>query len=148
MRRALPWLAISYLLLAGCGGRAGPDVPEILYGEDICDRCRMVISEERHAAGALVEGREYRFDDPGCLREFLESESGGALAAAWVHDQTGSWLRAEEAWFVEDPERGTPMASGILAFGSEEAAAAAGRRHGGEPVRWVELAGRGETASE
>ena len=141
---AAVWLAaLAALLLAACAGGGEADGPEILYGQDICDRCRMVISEQRHAAGARLEGRDYRFDDPGCLRAFLEGEGPDGDGTAWVHDEAGSWRRIEEAWFVIDPEGGTPMASGILAFGSRDGAAAAAERHGGEPRRWAELAPSG-----
>lgn len=122
------------MLAAGCG-EPGAEAPEILYGEDICDHCRMVISEPRHAAGARLDEQALRFDDPGCLREFLEAR-GPAPAAAWVHDENEAWLAVTDAWFVEDPEGGTPMASGILAFADPAAAAAAGERYGVEPWRW------------
>jgi len=138
-------VAVLSVLLAGCGGGAGSGAPEILYGEETCDRCRMVISERRHAAGARLDGRDYRFDDPGCLRGFLDSEEGSSAGAAWVHDETESWRPAQEAWFVEDPERRTPMASGILAFGSAAAAAAAAESYRTEPLHWTSLRGRSET---
>lgn len=132
---ALPLLA----LLAGCGGGAASG-PRILYGEDICDRCRMVISERRHAAAARLDGGERRFDDPGCLLGFLAERGSTGGVELWVHDEAGGWLEAEKAWFVRDPDGGTPMASGLLAFGTAAAAADAGRRLGAEPVRWAELA--------
>ena len=139
-------LALAVALLAGCGG--GPDggPPDILYGQDICDRCRMVISEERHAAGFRHEGRVYRFDDAGCLLGLLDSGEESASGIAWVHDENGAWLPAEEAWFVIDPEGGTPMASGILAFGSPEAAAAAASGYGVGPQRWPEIAASAEVS--
>ena len=40
-----------FLTLAACGG--GTDTtqpPEILYGQDVCDECDMIISEEKYAA--------------------------------------------------------------------------------------------------
>ena len=140
MRRRLAALIVPAALLAGCGPGAAPRAPEILYGEDICDRCRMVISEERHAAAARLDDRDYRFDDPGCLLAFLDSAVGAAGAEAWVHDESETWWPAEEAWFVRDPEHATPMASGILAFGTRRAAEIAARRHGAVPRRWDELA--------
>ena len=139
-RREIVLVALTALLAGACGGRGGGAAPEILYGEDICDRCRMVISERRHAAGARVEGRDYRFDDPGCLVEFLGATPQKEAVAAWVHDESGAWLEVEGAWFVEDPEQGTPMASGILAFGSAESAAAAAASWSGAVKRWPEVA--------
>ena len=143
MRAAALAAALVAALVSGCGG-GEPGPPEILYGEDICDHCRMVISEERHAAAARLDGRESRFDDPGCLRAFLASARGETPPRAWLHDETGAWLTVEEAWIVVDPEGGTPMASGLLAFGSVEEASAAARRHGSEPERWGELGGEEE----
>jgi copper chaperone NosL len=125
--------------VSGCGEGAESGPPAILYGADLCDHCRMVISEERHAAGARLGLADYRFDDPGCLVEFLGSEESAGLSVAWVHDERAQWLRVEEAWFVEDPNRGTPMGSGLMAFRSEEAARVAGERFGGEPGKWAEL---------
>lgn len=128
-------------LAAACGGVRSGGAPQILFGRDICDRCRMVISEERHSAAARAWGREQRFDDPGCLLSFLaeEPEIEASTVESWVHDESDAWRRAEEAWFAVDPEGGTPMASGILAFGSNEAAAAAAERFGGTPRRWRDL---------
>lgn len=140
-------MALAAALLTACGGGAEPGPPRILWGEDVCDRCRMVISEERHAAAARLDGRDYRFDDPGCLLGLARSLEGAA-GPAWVHDEASAWRRVEDAWFVEDPEGGTPMASGILAFGSAEAAAAAGRRLGAEPLRWTSLPPLAEPAAD
>ena len=136
MSQALPAGLLLAVVAAGCGagGELGP--PEILYGQDICDRCRMVISEERHAAGAHLGGRELRFDDPGCLREFLDAEGRAGEATSWVHDETAAWVPVSEAWVVIDPQGGTPMASGILAFGSAEAAEDAGARFETVARRW------------
>lgn len=141
MRTGFLATALSAVLLAGCGGGSdsGPSPPEILYGEDICDHCRMVISEERHAAASLRDGREYRFDDPGCLRGFDESATEAGDAIAWVHDENSRWLRTEDAWFVTDPSLVTPMGSGIVAFGSAAAAMSAAQRYEVEAGSWVEL---------
>ena len=138
MRRLCAALVVA--LLAGCGAGDDSGPPAILYGVDICDHCSMVISEERHAAGARFAEGERRFDDPGCMLDLLDARGGEAPIGAWVHDERLTWLPVEEAWFVDDPDRGTPMGSGILAFGTREAAAAAAERYGGEPRRWAERA--------
>ena len=143
MPRRSGWLSVLLALSVSCAGEGDSAPPAILYGADICDHCRMVISEERHAAGARIGLADYRFDDPGCLRDFVDSREEGSEVKAWVHDERGSWLRVEEAWYVEDPNRGTPMGSGILAFGSEAAAQAAAERYGTEPRRWAELGAAG-----
>lgn len=55
-------------LAAACGNQASaePAPPTIHYGEDTCDFCGMIISEERFAAGYLTQAGEERiFDDIG-----------------------------------------------------------------------------------
>jgi nitrous oxide reductase accessory protein NosL len=65
--RLYPILVLA-LALAACGGAPGaePTPPTIHYGEDICDICGMIISEERHAASYVTEdGVGHAFDDIG-----------------------------------------------------------------------------------
>ena len=75
------------LALVGCGGSADAGKPpKIDYGRDACERCRMIISEERFAA-ALVDqdGRKTLFDDPGELVAIVQEE-GLNERKIWVHD--------------------------------------------------------------
>ena len=130
--------AVLLLALAGCGGPTAEVPPEILLGADTCDYCRMVISETRHAAAARGQALEARFDDPGCLQQYLGERRGQPLEA-WVHDEEGRWQLARETWLVRDPQLRTPMASGILAFSSRAAAEEAEVRLGGEVLRWPDL---------
>jgi hypothetical protein len=99
----------------------------------------MVISEPRHAAAARHDGNEARFDDPGCLAAYLSASEAGSTTVVWVHDEDSRWRRLEDARFVRDPGRSTPMASGVLAFGSLPAASAAAERFGTEVLSWSEL---------
>ena len=64
------WVAL--LALAGCGGAADTtQPPEILYGQDVCDECDMIISEEKYAAAYWTEeGEARRFDDVGEMLVF------------------------------------------------------------------------------
>lgn len=109
----LPVLLASLL---GCGGPVEPAPPEIRYGLDECATCRMIVSEERHAAALVAEdgGRVERFDDLGCLvLRLAERESAGAHL--WVHGTDG-WLDARRAVYVHHPEQATPMGYGYRAY--------------------------------
>jgi len=71
------WLLIS-ILLAGCQKDQGP--PKIRYGEETCDHCRMIISEDRFAAAyRLNSGLVKKFDDIGCAIQHQEKMSDSLL---------------------------------------------------------------------
>ena len=61
VRRAALWSLmlvgwVALLALAGCGGAADTtQPPETLYGQDVCDECDMIISEEKYAAAYWTE---------------------------------------------------------------------------------------------
>ena len=112
------WLVLCLLLLlalAACGGGADTtQPPEILYGQDVCDECDMIISEEKYAAAYwTAEGEARRFDDVGEMLVFM-ADNREPTASVWVHDiNSAEWLLAEEAWFVMNSGLRTPMGTGI-----------------------------------
>lgn len=119
-------VCVLLLLLVACGGgQATDEPPEILYGQDVCDQCNMIISEEKYAAAYWTAGGEARrFDDLGEMLAYM----GGTpeeRASTWVHDlNTAGWLRAEDAWYVMNAGLMTPMGTGVVALGDEAAARA------------------------
>ncbi len=120
----LPLLALALALLAACGQSVNTnEPPEIVYGQDTCDRCNMIISEERYAAAYwTAEGEARRFDDIGGMLAFITEEREEA-ASYWVHDfNSVKWIRAEEASYVLDGDLMTPMGFGIAAFADAEMA--------------------------
>lgn len=129
MKRTLFWLLL--LLLAGslgvaaCSQQSGePQPPEIVYGQDVCDRCGMLIGEPRFASATLLKNGEYlKFDDTGEMIRY-HLETGDDQVRAWfVHDYgTSEWLRGEQAFFVLSSDLLTPMGTGIVAFTSQESA--------------------------
>jgi copper chaperone NosL len=110
--------------LPACGDDASADEPpEITYGEDQCDRCRMIISEERHAA-ALVDtkGTATLFDDTGEMIASVQQESLGERRA-WVHDyESKAWVDATRAFYVDSHMLVTPMGTSIVAFADRQQA--------------------------
>jgi copper chaperone NosL len=113
--------ALSLTLLVACG--SGPDLdepPEIRYGEDVCDRCLMIINEARYAAAYVTpEGDARLFDDIGGMAASID-EAPEEVAVFWVHDyDTEEWLKAKKAFYVESDDLLTPMGFGIIAFADE-----------------------------
>lgn len=128
MSRAL-LLFISFvttaILLASCSRTSEePQPPVIIYGQDVCEACSMIISEARFAAASLLlDGTALKFDDPGDMLNYHASNPQLAVKALFVHDfDTEEWLRGETAHFVRSTAIKSPMGHGMAAFGDEEKA--------------------------
>jgi copper chaperone NosL len=139
--RVLFWfLAAVVVVLAGCRTVPASEAPpDIRYGQDVCDQCKMIISEENAAAAYWTSsGEARRFDDiGGMLLHHLEREE--EVAAFWVHDSySGDWLRAEEATIVMNAGVETPMGFGLAAFA--DPARADALAYGGEAARVLSFA--------
>src|SRR5690606_1645383 len=123
--------ALVAVLLAGCPAPvASPDAPpDVRYAVDPCDRCQMIVHEERFAAAyATPAGEVRRFDDLGCLTAFLQ-ERPEDVAEVWTHDhESRAWLRGREAVFVRAPGVITPMGTGLVAAGDRARADALAAR--------------------
>lgn len=137
-------LALLAAVAAGCEEEPRPvEPPEIAYGEDVCDRCGMIISEERHAAGLMIEdedGRAYRlFDDVAAIVLYDQDHPDVRILGRWVKDHaTRQWLIADSASYVRGEEVQTPMAFGIVATVPSRADSLA-RELGGSVLTWSEL---------
>ena len=112
-------LTLSFLA-SGCGEkRQKGGVEAIHWDRDMCERCKMVVSERKYAAEVVdpKSNRVYKFDDLGCAVLWLEEERipWAKEAKIWVTDaKTGKWLDARKALYTDDSI--TPMAYGIAAF--------------------------------
>ena len=115
------FLLVVLLLLGAC--QSQPDLsqpPEIVYGEDVCTECGMIISEARFASAYYTQDGEARiFDDIGeMLTHHAENQED--VAQLWVHDyETEEWIVAEEAFYVSGEELHTPMGFGVVAFSDQ-----------------------------
>ena len=138
-RRSL-LLGVGALGLGACGGddktdKDGP--PKISYGTETCDRCNMVIGEERHAAALQgADGDWLLFDDTGEMVVSAQVAATGDTKA-WVHDyEQGTWHEATTAFYVWLPSRSTPMATGIVAFADQARADGKAQETGGWSKSW------------
>lgn len=139
-KQVLVLVSLVLILLTACKQQANiEEPPTILYGQDVCDRCGMIISEETYAAAYWTkDGDARRFDDIGGMLAYIAEEQE-EIASHWVHDfPSGEWIRAEEATFLIDSDLKTPMGFGIAAFADEEQAVA--MAHGREDVMIVPFA--------
>ncbi|WP_456393824.1 nitrous oxide reductase accessory protein NosL [Nitratifractor sp.] len=113
--------ALGMLLgFVGCGqSRERGGVEAIHWDRDMCERCKMVVSERKYAAEVVnpKTNKVYKFDDLGCATLWLKEEKipWAKEARIWVTDaKTGAWLDARKALYTDDSI--TPMAYGIAAY--------------------------------
>lgn len=133
--------ALVLLLLPGlyaCREKidTGPHV--IHYGEDVCERCKMIISDKRFAAQLVDQkGTALKFDDIGCMSDYLKESGGegGKPLAIYVTDfATGEWIDAGKAFYLRNPELRSPMGYNIAAFGSAAEMDGSQFREGGKVI--------------
>lgn len=134
------------LSIAGCApGQTEATPPEIIYGETVCAKCNMIISDERFAAGYAYEvaaGRyeSLAFDDVGDMLEYAAEHPEHAIKTWYVHDYADrSWLDAATATYVVSQDVQSPMGSGIAAFADAAAANELAQRVNGQVYDWPGL---------
>ena len=107
---------ILALVLGGCGDASENGPAEIKWDRDVCERCRMLISD-RHFAAQLRdgEGKVHKFDDFGDLMGWVKEQNFNIFAyPTYVTDaETGEWLDAKEARYTKGHI--TPMGFGVAA---------------------------------
>jgi copper chaperone NosL len=104
----------------------------------------MTIADPRYAAQLVTTaGRVAVFDDIGCLASYVQRGTVPAsrIHSLWVHPVTAPdrWLDARTAFYLERPDGGTPMASGIVAFGTRAESDSARAAGGGSARTWADL---------
>lgn len=140
-------------LLAGGACRRDDDLspPNVLFGQTECTYCRMIISDERFAAGAvlkLAEGvvEKQAYDDIGCLIDFLQESPAVTPLAMYGRDyETRTWIAAETAAYLHSPQVKTPMASELMVCRSQTVAEQYQREFPGQIVTFAELRRRAAT---
>lgn len=135
---------MAFATLTGCGSPATGGPPTVRYGEASCAACGMIVSDERYATATIVEGdrgpEAKVFDDFNCQIAFESNAFAPAVLDRWVHDHdTRAWLPAASATYVRSSNLHTPMASGMAAFATREAATRLAEEVGGDVLTFDEL---------
>ncbi len=116
-------LALGVLTL-GCGD---PHAIPIVWGEDTCEVCHMPIADPRYAAELVTAtGKVYRFDDVGCLADFVRTDQvpKEQIHSLWAMDflAPDSLYRLDGLVFLLSDQLHTPMNHGVVALRSGPAA--------------------------
>jgi copper chaperone NosL len=126
--------------LANCQKRG--IAPVALEPEDMCSYCRMAISEKQYAAEVIdSDGQAFKFDDMGCMVNFIEGKKNRApIVAYFVMDfDKREWIKGEDAFYVRTHEVKTPMNGGLVAFRTQSEAQQAVDKYQGKLLRWKDI---------
>ncbi len=132
-------ITLLLLLLLSCKGESEIRPVEIHYGEDTCERCRMIITQKEFSAQyILVDGRAKIFDDIGCMVHSLEKE-GKKVAAVFVRDyHSGEWIDGKEAFYIGSHTIKSPMGYGVIATKDRERAEKTAHQKGAKFFKGLE----------
>jgi copper chaperone NosL len=118
------FIVITFMISCVDSQDEGPE--EIYYGEDICERCKMIISDRKFAAQYTAEsGKTKKFDDLGCMIEFIIDHNikTEKIRKIYVVDHnTSRWINAQDAYYIYDKDIKTPMGYNIIAFSDKGSA--------------------------
>lgn len=136
----LPFLFAMVLSAPGCISSSLEPVE--IYPEDMCNRCKMSISDRRFAGEIMVEVSVARkFDDLGCLlKELKERPARDEPPVFAVDFGTRQWVNMKKAYFVRSRSIVTPMGSGLITFKNRSDADRAATKYGGEVLTYGEVA--------
>ena len=114
--RKVVGILVLFILINSCGDTSEEGPSRIYFGEDICERCKMIISEKEFAAQyQLSTGKTVKFDDIGCMFHYLDVEKPEHVKSIYVTDyDSGEWINAENGYFIWTENIRTPMGYGIL----------------------------------
>ena len=113
-----------FMTFSGCEKKPAGGVAKMHWDRDMCERCKMAISERKYAVEMidLKTDKTYKFDDIGCAMLWLEEEKipWADSAKIWITDaKTGEWIDAKTALYTDDSI--TPMAFGFAAYTKKDA---------------------------
>lgn len=132
--------ALWLLLLTACQAQPQP----FTAGKDVCDFCRMGISDLRFGGELLTtKGKVYKFDDLHCVAAFLQSgkvtEKDIAQVLVINFDKQNTFLNSQQASFVISPSIKSPMGSHTAAFENSQAATAFCKEQQATILTWPSL---------
>lgn len=134
------FIFLILLTLASCGSEPDP----IDYGNDECEFCRMLITDNKYGAELISDkGKIYKFDSMECLVEFslVKNTLGDTNNKLLVTDfyNPGNFINCRESSYVKNDKFRSPMGLNVTAFSSEEHAQKFISENEGDKISWVEV---------
>ncbi|OZQ77389.1 nitrous oxide reductase accessory protein NosL [Paenibacillus odorifer] len=117
---------LGLMVLSACGGGKKYEPLAIDEAVDICVICNMQVKDDAFATQLTTkDGKNYKFDDIGCMNEWKEKNGTEDIGMDYVRDYNDKeWVEFSKARYVYDESLRTPMAYGVISFKDEKAAEA------------------------
>lgn len=140
---AIMMLALAALLIvAGCG-KTAHEPAAVDESVDKCAICNMAVKDDAFAVQLTTkEGKTFKFDDIGCMNEWMGKNTDAAISAQYVRDYNDkAWIAYKDAYYVYDADFKSPMAYGVYSFKDKAGAEAfAGEQGKGQLMTAEQLA--------
>lgn len=117
-----PVLAVAGLfLLLGFMSCSAEGPAPIRYGSDLCDHCRMTLSDVKYGAEMITRtNKVYKFDDINCMVNYLKANKEVAMKTnkLYVVDfkHEGQFADALNGFYFTSSSLNTPMGGQVAAF--------------------------------
>ncbi|WP_304131994.1 nitrous oxide reductase accessory protein NosL [Ignavibacterium album] len=127
------------LLLTSCA----PEPEPIDYGSDICEFCKMNITDNKYGAEVVThKSKIFKFDSIECLFRFKKNYiNNDEIHSEWVSDfsQPGKLIDLKKAFFLKSDIHRSPMGMNVLAVESEEVLNEIKNKDGGNELTYNEV---------
>lgn len=131
---------LCILIFISCSTEPQP----LVSGKDECNFCKMPVADIRYGAEIItVKGKLYKFDDIGCLNNFLKNglsadeKVKNILVVNYTNNQ--NFLDVHKAQFLISSNLHSPMNSGVAAFESQKQTEYFLKDFPGEILTWHQL---------
>ncbi len=107
-------LLVPLLMALFIGCSDGSKSTEKRVENPVCAECRMPIHGPAESAKAIVDGKTYHFDDPGCMVLWLQKHPASGVRLEVYTRDTHRWIDATKAHYSLTDT--TPMGYGFGAY--------------------------------
>jgi copper chaperone NosL len=133
-------LGIMIVILNACTPKSEP----IRFGNDLCNYCKMMISDTRYG-GELVtrKGKIYKFDSVECLSGWCltEKTKPDDIYSLWVvdFDHPENLINANQAIYLQSKDLRSPMGLNLTAFSDSSMANKVEQLYIGSLLDWDDV---------
>ncbi len=144
IKHKFPAIIISKVFLlffiASCASEPEP----IDYGNDECEYCRMLITDDKYGAELINDkGKIYKFDSIECLINYalVENLIGNNEMTMLVNDfsNPADFTDARRAFYVKNDNFRSPMGLNVMAFGDDNERKTFESENGGNVLNWIDV---------
>jgi copper chaperone NosL len=132
-------IIIVFVLFVSCS----KEPQAIIYNEDNCSYCKMIISDQRYGAEVITtKGKNYKFDSIECMAAFVQSDENTVeIHSLWVIDfnNPGIFVDAEKAFYLHSELLKSPMGLNFSSFSLLETARNVKNVYPGSLIQWTEV---------